>query len=134
MNFITKLKGKVKKTKSEKKADDVESDYDIFIERPRLNFFIKLYYMIVKNLHLLIRSKFSGLIYILGPLLIIFLVALSFNTSTLYDLNIAVYSDAYSNATMAYWSPNWGTNGWDDGRSARSGRHRVPPNRRRARR
>jgi ABC-type multidrug transport system permease subunit len=99
MNFISRIKDRAKKTKQEVKVDDMKQEYDIFIERPKLNFLIKLYYMIIKNIKLLIRSKFSSLIYILGPLLIIFLVALSFNTSTLYDLNVAVYSDSYTPLT-----------------------------------
>ncbi len=86
MNFLAKLRGK--STASEK--------MEIFIERPQLNIFLKLYYVLIKNFKLLVRSKLSSLIFILGPLLIIFLVTISFNTSSLFDLNVAVYSDAYS--------------------------------------
>lgn len=69
---------------------------DVFLERPALNPLLKLFYIITKNMKLLIRSKISALIFIFGPLLIITLVALAFNTSTLFDLNIAAYSESYS--------------------------------------
>ncbi len=52
-----------------------------------------------KNLKLLIRSKTSALVVILGPLLIIFLVGMAFNTSSLYDLKLGVYSPSYSELT-----------------------------------
>ena len=57
---------------------------------------LRVFNIILKDLKLLIRSKSSALIAILGPLLIIFLVGLGFNTSTLSDLRLAVYSDSYS--------------------------------------
>ncbi len=69
---------------------------DIFVERPAINPLLKLFYITSKNLKLLIRSKISALIFIFGPLLIITLVALAFNTSNLFDLNIAAYSPSYS--------------------------------------
>ena len=58
--------------------------------------FVKLYNMILKDIKLLIRSKSSSLIIIFGPLLVIFLVGMAFNTSSLHDLKIATYSDTYS--------------------------------------
>jgi ABC-type polysaccharide/polyol phosphate export permease len=87
MSFITKIK--------ENRAK-IKENYDVFIERPRLNPLTKLLYICIKNFQLIIRNKISSLIFIFGPLLIIFLVALSFNNSTLYDLNIATYSETYS--------------------------------------
>ncbi len=57
---------------------------------------IKLWVMILKDIRLLLRSKSSSLVVIFGPLLVIFLVGISFNTSSLYDLRIATYSDSYS--------------------------------------
>jgi ABC-2 type transport system permease protein len=59
----------------------------------------KLYWMIKKDIKLIIRSKTSALIVLLGPLLIILLVALAFNTSSLYNIKIATYSDSYSALT-----------------------------------
>src|SRR3989338_6411589 len=62
----------------------------------RLNFFAKIFYIMLKNYKILIRSKVSALIFFFGPLLIIFLVSLGFNTSTLYGINVATYSESYS--------------------------------------
>ena len=52
--------------------------------------------LIKKNLKLIIRSKSSALIVLLGPLLIIILIASAFNTSNLYDIKVGVYSSSYS--------------------------------------
>ncbi|MDP3919136.1 MAG: ABC transporter permease [Nanoarchaeota archaeon] len=102
MSFITNIKEKVEKKKEEKaKVKKVKSNFDIFVERPRLNLFIKLYYIFIKNIKLLIRSKTSAFIYFFGPLLIVFLIAIAFNTSTLYDLNVAVYSESYSDLSTS---------------------------------
>ncbi|MDD5254327.1 MAG: ABC transporter permease [Candidatus Nanoarchaeia archaeon] len=61
--------------------------------------FPKLYWMIKKDIKLILRSKTSALIVLLGPLLIILLVALAFNTSSLYNIKIAAYSESYSPLT-----------------------------------
>ena len=74
----------------------VTANQSFFVERPAINPFTKLFYTVLKNIKLLIRSKFSALIFLFGPLIIITLVALAFNTSTLFDLNIATYSSSYS--------------------------------------
>ncbi|MDD5649486.1 MAG: ABC transporter permease [Candidatus Nanoarchaeia archaeon] len=55
--------------------------------------------IIIKNLRLLIRGKSSSLVVILGPLLLIFLVGMAFNTSSLYDLRLGVYTPSYSELT-----------------------------------
>ncbi len=52
--------------------------------------------IIQKNFKLLIRSKSSALIIILGPLLVIFLVGIAFDNMDRYSINIGTYSDAYS--------------------------------------
>lgn len=97
MSFITALKEKMDaRAETKKNVDSIKYNYDIFVEREGLNPLLKLYHLISKNLKLLIRSKTSALVFIFGPLLITFLVALAFNTSTLFDLNVAVYSDSYS--------------------------------------
>ncbi|MFH1456038.1 MAG: ABC transporter permease [archaeon] len=57
---------------------------------------VKLYYIIQKDLKLLIRSKASALIFLFGPLFIMFLVGFAFNTSAISGLTVGVYSDAYS--------------------------------------
>jgi len=56
----------------------------------------KLIEIIKKNLRLLIRSKSSALIVLFGPLLLILLISMAFNTSSLYDIKIGTYSDSYS--------------------------------------
>lgn len=86
MSTITKMGGKRIEANS----------HDYFVERPSLNPFTKLSSIFSKNLRLILRSRISSLIFILGPLLIIALLALAFNTSTLFDLNIAAYSSDYS--------------------------------------
>lgn len=52
--------------------------------------------IIIKNFKLLIRSKSSALVVIFGPLLIVLLLGLAFNTSGVYDINVGVYSNSYS--------------------------------------
>ena len=56
----------------------------------------KLTEIIKKNLKLLLRSKSSALIVLLGPLLLILLISMAFNTTSLYDLKIGAYSGSYS--------------------------------------
>lgn len=56
----------------------------------------KIFAIIKKNLNLLIRSKTSALIIIFGPLLMILLIGAAFNTSNLYDIKVASYSESYS--------------------------------------
>lgn len=55
--------------------------------------------IIQKNLKLLIRSKASALIVILGPLLLIFLAGIAFDTSNTYNIDLGVFSKDYSNVT-----------------------------------
>ena len=55
-----------------------------------------LFKIIKKNLKLLIRSKSSALIIILGPLLVIFLVGIAFDNISQYSLKIGTYSESYS--------------------------------------
>jgi len=58
--------------------------------------------IIAKNLKLLIRSRSSALIVIIGPLLVIFLVGIAFSNINKYSLNIGVYSDEYSELTESF--------------------------------
>ena len=58
--------------------------------------FVKLFILIMKDIKLMMRSKSSSLIIIFGPLIVIFLVGMAFNTSSMHDLRIATYSDSYS--------------------------------------
>ncbi|MBU1204011.1 MAG: ABC transporter permease [Nanoarchaeota archaeon] len=49
-----------------------------------------------KNFKLLLRSKTSALIVFLGPLILMLLISLAFNSSSLYDISIGTYSSSYS--------------------------------------
>lgn len=64
-----------------------------------MHFIQKLYGIIVKNIRLLLRSKSSSLIVILGPLLLVLLVGAAFNTATVYGIKVGVYSEKYSSLT-----------------------------------
>ena len=58
--------------------------------------------IIVKNFKLLIRSKSSALIIILGPLLVIFLVGIAFDNLNQYSLSIGTYSERYTELTESF--------------------------------
>jgi ABC-type multidrug transport system permease subunit len=61
-----------------------------------------LFKIIKKNFKLLTRSKSSALVVILGPLLLIFLVGIAFDTSNTYNINIGTYSEGYNNLTDSF--------------------------------
>jgi len=67
----------------------------LFLSKCNRNF-NRIWNIIIKNIKVLIRSKSSALIIIFGPLIIISLVGVAFNTSTIYDVHIGVYSEEYS--------------------------------------
>ena len=52
--------------------------------------------LVQKNLKVLIRSKASSLIIVLGPLLIIFLAGLAFDNTNIYSLKIGLYNPSDS--------------------------------------
>ena len=56
----------------------------------------KLARVILKDFKLLIRSRTSAVIVLIGPLLLMLLIGLSFNSSSLFDIRIATYSSSYS--------------------------------------
>ncbi len=62
----------------------------------------KLGKLIQKNIKIILRSRISALIVIFGPLLIILLVGLAFNSSQIYNINIGVYSSSYSELTESF--------------------------------
>ncbi len=62
-----------------------------------------IYYLVKKNLKLLIRSKSSALIIILSPLLFILLIGLSYNTSQT-GLNIGVYAPDFNKDVNSFVS------------------------------
>jgi ABC-2 type transport system permease protein len=56
----------------------------------------RIFEIVKKNWKLLIRSKTSALIVLVGPLLLMLLFGLAFNSSSLFDIKIGTYSDTYS--------------------------------------
>lgn len=76
-----------------------------FIRKIRtLKFLAVLMTMISKNIKMIVRSKTSALIVLLGPLFITLLVGTAFNTTSLYDLKIGTYSSSYSTLTESLLS------------------------------
>lgn len=90
-----------RKIVKEKVKKDFESLKNANQLRPQAwySFLTKLFSLIIKNYKLMIRSKTSSLIFFFGPLLIVFLLAIGFNTSTVSNINIGVFSEAYSPLT-----------------------------------
>lgn len=84
-----------KEKKPEARRDSSQKSSRQLAFSPLLSF-LKLGMMIKKDFKLLIRSKTSALIVLLGPLAIILLVGLAFNSSSLYNLRVATYSESYS--------------------------------------
>ena len=64
-----------------------------------IKFFRDLFTIVMKNFKLLIRSKSSALVVIFGPLIVVLLLGMAFNTSGVYDINLGVYSAGYSSLT-----------------------------------
>lgn len=62
---------------------------------------MKIFYIIKKNFKLLTRNKGSALIVLLGPLILMLLISLSFNNSSLFDIKIGAYSESYSELSEA---------------------------------
>lgn len=58
-----------------------------------------LFKLVKKDMKLLLRSKASALIVILGPLLIIFLAGAAFDNTKTYSVSIATYSSSYNDIT-----------------------------------
>ena len=60
---------------------------------------VKILTIVKKNLKILIRSKSSALIILLGPLLLIMLVGSAFNTSSFSEISVGTYSADYNELT-----------------------------------
>ncbi len=60
---------------------------------------MKLFTIIEKNFKIFIRSKISALIILLGPLLLVSLVGMSFSNSRLPGLNVGLHSPTYNDFT-----------------------------------
>ena len=57
---------------------------------------ISLWLLTKKNVKILLRAKASALIILFAPLLIVLLLGVSYNSSSLYGLNIGVYASSYT--------------------------------------
>src|SRR3989344_6255834 len=57
---------------------------------------IRILEIIKKNLKLLVRSKTSAFIVLVGPLLLMLLMGLAFNSSSALDIKVGTYSESYS--------------------------------------
>ncbi len=53
--------------------------------------------MVKKNFILLVRSRSSALVILLGPFFIIFLIGAAFNTTSLHNIRIGIYAEEQSN-------------------------------------
>ncbi|MFH1053405.1 MAG: ABC transporter permease [Candidatus Woesearchaeota archaeon] len=62
----------------------------------------KITSIIKKNIKLLLRSKSSALIVILGPMLIVLLVGLAFDNANIFSVNIGVFSESYNDLTNSF--------------------------------
>lgn len=85
-----KTEQQAKNAKEEKRNDGSKKIFNPWM------IFVKLFMLIEKDLKLLLRSKSSALIVLVGPIAMILLVGLAFNTSSLYNIRIATYSEGYS--------------------------------------
>ena len=56
----------------------------------------RLLTLIKKNFKLILRSKSSAIMIILGPLLLIILMGAAFNTASVYGIRVGVHSEEYS--------------------------------------
>ncbi len=56
----------------------------------------KLFTLVKKNFKLIMRSKSSAIMIILGPLLLIVLMGAAFNTASIYGIRVGTYSESYS--------------------------------------
>ncbi len=62
----------------------------------------KIIEVIKKDLKLLIRSRTSSLVLILGPLLIILVASMAFNTNNKFYIRVGVFSESYSSLSKSY--------------------------------
>ena len=58
--------------------------------------------IILKNFKLLLRSKSSALIIVIGPLLTIFLVGIAFDHMDKYSINVGIYLASESEFTESF--------------------------------
>ena len=61
-----------------------------------------MFRLVKKNMKLLIRSKASALIVILGPLIVIFLAGMAFDNSQAYSISLGAFSTSYNSITEGF--------------------------------
>lgn len=61
-----------------------------------------IFRLVKKNMKLLMRSKASALIVVLGPLLIIFLAGMAFDNSNAYSISLGAFSQSYNALTESF--------------------------------
>ncbi len=61
-----------------------------------------LFVLVQKNLKLLMRARASALVVILGPLLVIFLAGLAFDTTNLYAVRLGTYAPGYNDLSNSF--------------------------------
>ncbi|MBN2112196.1 ABC transporter permease [Candidatus Woesearchaeota archaeon] len=61
-----------------------------------------LFRLVKKNMKLLIRSRASALIVVLGPLLIIFLAGMAFDNTNTYSISLGTFSQSYNALTESF--------------------------------
>ncbi|RLE47068.1 hypothetical protein DRJ22_00300 [Candidatus Woesearchaeota archaeon] len=66
-------------------------------------FFRDVWNLVLKNFKLLIRSKASSLVVVLGPLLIIFLAGIAFDNSNLYNLRVGAFSPSKNSVVSSFY-------------------------------
>ncbi len=76
-----------------------------YFDKKKLMTFAGYIFIIVqKNVKLLMRSRASTLIAILGPLLLIFFAGVAFDNTNLYSVKIGAYSSAYNSLSNSFIS------------------------------
>ncbi len=63
---------------------------------------MKVLKIISKNFKLLLRSRSSSLIVILGPLVVILFAGIAFNNASTYNIKVGFYSPTYNDLTNSY--------------------------------
>src|SRR3989344_4142968 len=66
------------------------------LNKKLIGILISIWAVILKNFKTIFRSRSSTLIIIVGPLLVMALVGMAFNNSSIFDIKVATYSQNYS--------------------------------------
>src|SRR3989344_2559964 len=72
------------------------------IRKNSITFLTSIAVIVRKNIKLLMRTKASTLLVILGPLFLIFFAGIAFDNTTLYTVTVGTYSAAYNSLTNSF--------------------------------